>query len=261
MFLAYASPTGRAFLDRELYLPKEWAADPERRAEAGVPEEVTFHTKPELARVMLERAFAAQVAAAWVTGDEVYGNDGRFRRWLEGQHRPYVVAVARSHAVWAAMDGGAPRQVRVDALVATIPAEGWQRLEVGAGSKGPRLYDWACGQLPYLTEEGWAQWVLVRRSVAEPDALAFYRVFAPATTTITAMARVAGTRWVIEEGFERAKGEVGVDQYEVRKWDGWYRHITLCLLAHAFLEVTRAVGGGAGVDADGERGRRTASSR
>ena len=261
VFLAYASPTGRAFLDRELYLPKEWAADPERRAEAGVPEEVTFHTKPELARVMLERAFAAQVAAAWVTGDEVYGNDGRFRRWLEGQHRPYVVAVARSHAVWAAMDGGAPRQVRVDALVATIPAEGWQRLEVGAGSKGPRLYDWACGQLPYLTEEGWAQWVLVRRSVAEPDALAFYRVFAPATTTITAMARVAGTRWVIEEGFERAKGEVGVDQYEVRKWDGWYRHITLCLLAHAFLEVTRAVGGGAGVDADGERGRRTASSR
>jgi SRSO17 transposase len=263
VFLAYASATGRAFLDRELYLPKEWAADPERRVEAGVPEEVTFHTKPELARVMLERAFGAEVPAAWVTGDEVYGNDGRFRRWLEGQHRPYVVAVARSHAVWAAMDGGAPRQVRADDLVTTVPPDGWHRLEVGAGSKGPRVYDWACGRLPYETVAGadWTQWLLVRRSVSEPDEFAFYRVFAPATTTIAEMARVAGTRWVIEEGFERAKGEVGLDQYEVRKWDGWYRHITLCLLAHAFLEVTRAGANGAGADADGERGRWTVSSR
>ena len=262
VFLAYASPTGRAFLDRELYLPKEWAADPERRAEAGVPEEVPFRTKPGLARVMLERAFAATVPAAWVTADEVYGNDGQFRRWLEGQHRPYVLAVARSHMLWATLDG-APRQVRADELVADLPAEAWHRLEVGAGSKGPRVYDWACGRLPYETVAGadWTQWLLVRRSVSAPDELAFYRVFAPATTTVAEMTRVAGTRWIIEEGFERAKGEVGLDQYELRKWAGWYRHITLCLLAHAFLEVTRARANGAAAGADGERGPRTVSSR
>jgi SRSO17 transposase len=119
------------------------------------------------------------------------------------------------------------------------------------------VYDWACGRLPYETTEGWAQWLLVRRSVSEPDEVAFYRVFAPATTTLPEMARVAGTRWVIEEGFERAQGEVGLDQYEVRKWDGWYRHITLCLLAHAFLEVTRARANGTGAGADGEGGPQT----
>lgn len=236
VFLAYASGPGRAFLDRALYLPQAWIDDRERRQAAGVPDEVTFHTKPGLARRMLERAFAAGVPAAWVTGDEVYGNDGQLRRWLEGESRSYVLAVARSHMVW----GEGFVQRRVEVIVADLPSEAWHRIEVGAGSKGPRGYDWACGRLPYLTEAGWAQWLLVRRSLSDPDELAFYRVFAPADTSLAAMARVAGTRWSIEEGFERAKGEVGLDQYEVRKWDGWYRHITLCLLAHAFLEVTRA---------------------
>ncbi len=259
VFLAYVSPTGRAFLDRELYLPKEWAQDADRRSEAGVPEAVAFHTKPQLAQAMLERAFAA-VPAAWVTGDEVYGNDGQFRRWLEAQQRAYVLAVARSHPLWATR-GGVPQQVRADERIAELPSEAWHRLAVGAGSKGPRVYDWACGRLPYETAEGWAQWLLIRRSVTAPEELAFYRVFAPATTTVAAMAQVAGTRWIIEEGFERAKGEVGLDQYEVRKWDGWYRHITLCLLAHAFLEVTRATTNAAGATADGKGGRRTRSSR
>ena len=236
VFLAYASARGRAFLDRELYLPQVWVDDAARRRGAGIPEAVTFQTKPQLARRLLERALAAGVPAAWVTGDEVYGNDGGFRRWLEGEERAYVLAVARSHMVWGEGFG----QRRVEALVADLPVEAWHRIEVGAGSKGPRVYDWACGRLPYVTEEGWAQWLLVRRSVSDPDEFAFYRVFAPADTTLAEMARVAGTRWVIEEGFERAKGEVGLDQYEVRKWDGWYRHVTLCLLAHAFLEVTRA---------------------
>ena len=236
VFLADASARGRAFLDRELYLPQVWVDDAARRRGAGIPEAVTFQTKPQLARRLLERAFAAGVPAAWVTGDEVYGNDGGFRRWLEGEERAYVLAVARSHMVWGEGFG----QRRVEALVADLPVEAWHRIEVGAGSKGPRVYDWACGRLPYVTEEGWAQWLLVRRSVSDPDEFAFYRVFAPADTTLAEMARVAGTRWVIEEGFERAKGEVGLDQYEVRKWDGWYRHVTLCLLAHAFLEVTRA---------------------
>jgi len=236
VFLAYASRHGRAVLDRDLYLPQGWTSDPERRRAAGVPAVVSFQTKPQLARCMLARAFAAAVPAAWVTGDEVYGNDGQFRRWLEGEERAYVLAVARSHMVWA--DGIVQR--RVEALVADLPAEAWHRIAVGAGSKGPRVYDWACGRLPYVTEEGWGQWLLIRRSVSAPETLAFYRGFAPAATPLEEMARVAGTRWSIEEGFERAEGEVGLDQYEVRKWDAWYRHITRWLFAHAFLEVTRA---------------------
>jgi SRSO17 transposase len=235
VFLAYASPQRRAFLDRALYLPKAWTEDPGRRAAAGVPPEVSFATKGDLAQTLLERACAADVPAAWVTGDEIYGNDGGLRRWLEAEKRPYVLAVARSHAVW---HGGV--QVRVDALVEGISSEGWQRIDVGAGSKGPRLYDWACGRLPYLTVEGWAQWLLIRRSVTQPEELAFYRAFGREETTVADLARVAGMRWTIEEAFQRAKGEVGLDQYEVRRWAGWHRHITLCLLAHAFLEVTRA---------------------
>lgn len=239
VFLAYASPRGRAFLDRALYLPQAWAVDAERRAAAGVPDAVRFATKGELARGMLGRAFAADVPAAWVTGDEIYGNDGGLRRWLEADQRGYVLAVARSHPIW---DEGV--QVRAEALVATVPDGGWQRIAVGAGSKGPRVYDWAGARLPYLTAEGWTQWLLIRRSVREPSELAYYRAFAPEPTTIAELARVAGTRWVIEDGFQRAKGEVGLDQYQVRRWEGWHRHITLCLLAHAFLEVTRAAAKG-----------------
>jgi SRSO17 transposase len=234
VFLAYASARGHAFLDRALYLPKGWTEDAARRAEAGIPPEVGFATKGELAKTMLARVFAAEVPAAWVTGDEVYGNDGDLRRWLEEQARSYVLAVARSHPVW---HQGA--QVPVETLLATIPEAGWQRITVGAGSKGPRQYDWARGRLPYLTEAGWAQWLLIRRSVSDPAELAFYRAFGRDDATLEQLAQVAGTRWTIEEGFQRAK-ELGLDQYEVRRWAGWYRHITLCLLAHAFLEVTRA---------------------
>jgi SRSO17 transposase len=234
VFLGYASLYGHAMLDRALYLPKAWAEDARRREEAGVPPDVGFATKGELAKAMLARAFAAAVPAAWVTGDEVYGNDGALRRWLEREQRPYVLAVACSHPVW---DRG--RQVRVDALVAQIPEAAWQRLAVGAGSKGPRLYDWACARLPYDTAPSWAQWLLLRRSLSDPTELAFYRAFGLEETTVDELVRVAGTRWTIEASFQRAKA-IGLDQYEVRRWEGWYRHITLCLLAHAFLEVTRA---------------------
>jgi SRSO17 transposase len=235
VFLAYASPHGHAFLDRALYLPQAGAADAPRREAAGVPPAVGFATQPQRARAMVARALAAQVPAAWITDDEVYGNDGALRRWREAQQRPHVLAVACSHPVW---DGG--RQVRVDALVAQIPAEAWQRLDVGAGSKGPRLYDWACARLPYRTEAGWAPWLLLRRSLSDPTDLAFYRAFGREETTVADLARGAGTRWVIESCFEEAKGEVGLADYEVRRWDGWYRHVTLALLAHAVLAVTRA---------------------
>lgn len=172
--------------------------------------------------------------AAWVTGDEVYGNDGDLRRRLEQQQRPYVLAVARAHPVW---DNGV--QARADALVAGLPDDGWRRIDVGAGSKGPRVYDWAWGRLPYPTADGWAQWLLIRRSVSHPEELAFYRALGHDAITTEELARVAGTRGAIEEAFQRAKGEVGLDQYQVRRWEGWHRHITLCLLAHAFLETPR----------------------
>jgi SRSO17 transposase len=196
VFLAYASPRGHAFLDRALYLPKAWAEDAARRAGAGVPAAVGFATKGKLAQAMLARAFAAEVPAAWVTGDEIYGNDGDLRRWLEAQQRPYVLAVARSHPVW---HRGA--QGRVDALLAEIPEDGWQRIDVGAGSKGPRVYDWACARLPYWTEAGRAQWLLLRRSVSAPEEVAFYRAYGRAETTVADLARVAGLRWAIEEGW------------------------------------------------------------
>jgi SRSO17 transposase len=234
VFLGYASSQGRAFLDRELYLPQEWAQDPERRGEAGVPPAVSFATKPALAQQMLARAFAAGVPAAWVSGDEIYGDDGAFRHWLMAGNHPYVLAVSAHHPIWLA-----GRQERADRLIAALPAEAWAPLSAGTGSQGERLYDWACIQLPYESAVGTAHWLLARRSLSDPTALAYYRVFAPAATPVADMVRVAGLRWAIEASFEDAKGAVGLDHYEVRKWTAWYRHITLALLAHAYLEVTR----------------------
>jgi SRSO17 transposase len=235
VFLAYASERGRAFLDRELYLPEEWAADGGRRAEAGVPTTVGFATKGALAQMMLERAFAARVPAAWVAGDDVDGNAGQLRAWLEAEQRPYVLAVSCDHSV--GVDG---RRQRVDTAFAALPAAAWQRRSAGEGSQGPRRYDWAEIPLAAAGPTGLASWALARRSLSDPTELAYYRAFGPATTTLSTLARVAGARWAIEEGFERAKDLVGLDQYEVRRWQPWYRHMTLALLAHAYLEVTRA---------------------
>jgi SRSO17 transposase len=242
VFLAYASPRGHAFLDRKLYLPKEWSEEQERRAEAGVPEEVLFRTKPQLAQRMLARALAAGVPAKWVSGDEVYGGDRRLRLWLEEQEMPHVLAVKRNEPLWAATDRG-PAQVAAARLAEQIPADGWQRLSAGSGAKGPRLYDWAQVPIRPLREPGKGYWLLVRRSISKPEELAYYVCFGPAETSLEELVRVAGMRWAIEESFEEAKGEVGLDQYEVRRWVGWYRHITLVLLAHAFLAVSRAKAG------------------
>ena len=249
VFLGYASPRGRAFLDRDLYLPKEWADDPARRHEAGVPGEVTFATKPALARRMLERAFGAGVPAAWVTGDEIYGDATDLRNWLERGGHPYVFAVSCSHPVWR--DGS---QERADALVACLPQAAWGTLSCGAGSQGERWYDWAWVRLPYETASGMAQWLLARRKRSDPKELAYFRAFGPEATPLDDLVRVAGTRWAVEEGFEDAKGSVGLDQYEVRKWTAWYRHITLALLAHAYLAVTRGR-----VGEEGRGGQRTCS--
>ena len=238
VFLAYASANGRTLLDRELYLPQVWADDRERRREAGVPESVGFQTKGQLARQMLERAVTSEVPFAWFTGDEVYGSDRNLRRWLEREGVPHVLAIKRNEQLWALTEQG-PCQVRADRLASGVGESAWVRCSAGAGAKGPRVYDWALVEIRPLREPDKGHWLLTRRSIAKPDELAYYVCFGPAGTTLEELVRVAGTRWTIAECFEEAKGEVGLDQYEVRRWDGWYRHITLAMLAHACLAVVR----------------------
>jgi SRSO17 transposase len=245
VFLAYASAKGCAFLDRALYLPETWAEDAARRDEAGIPTAVGFASKPELARAMLTRAFAAGVPAAWVVGDTVYGGD-ELRSWPEAQGKAYVLAVPCTHLVWT--EG---RRAGAQVLAARLPVEAWGCLSAGEGSQGPRRYDWACLALPYAAADGMGHWLLLRRSRSEPTELAYYRVYAPAQTPVGAMVRAAGGRWAIEVAFEEAKGRVGLDHYEVRRYQAWHRHITLALLAHAWLVATRAV------MADGEKGAPT----
>ncbi len=240
VFLAYASPRGRAFLDRELYLHREWADDRERRREAGVPEDVAFATKPELARRMLARALDAGVPAAWVTGDEVYGGDRRLRGDLEARQQPYVLAVKRNEYVPVADRAGRGWPVAADEVAAGLGPDAWQYLSAGDGAKGPRVYDWVRVALVCPDPPGWAHWLLVRRSRTDRTELAYYVCAGPTDTALATLVRVAGARWAVEECLEAAKGEVGLDQYEVRRWLPWYRHVTLALLAHAYLAVLRA---------------------
>jgi SRSO17 transposase len=236
VFLLYASSQGAGFLDRELYLPEEWMVDRVRCREAGIPDEVGFATKGELAQRMLSRAFAAEVPAKWVVGDTVYGYD-EMRSWLENQRRNYVLAVPETHLIWIA---GQPQPVGL--VAALLPAEAWVVLSAGEGSQGPRLYEWAWLELPEEREAGSdrGSWLLIRRSLSDPSKRAYYRVSGPAGTTLAEAVRVAGSRWSIEQGLEEAKGEAGLDHYEVRTWTAWYRHMTLALLAHAVLVVMRA---------------------
>lgn len=235
VFLAYSSSKGTALIERELYLPNEWTADPERRSEAGIPEDVVFRTKPQLARAMLERAFGAGVQASWVVADEVYGRDRRLRMYLEAREQPFVLTVASNEVLWY----GGFAQVAAKKIAASLKAEAWQRLSAGEGEKGPRLYDWTRAPLFRMAEPEWEHWLLARRSIEDPTDVAYFVVFAPAGTPLEELVRVAGRRWTIETAFEAAKQEAGLDEYEVRSWGGWYRHITLSMLAHTFLVVTR----------------------
>jgi SRSO17 transposase len=245
VFLAYAAPAGRTFLDRELYLPKAWTEDRDRCAEAGVPVEAEFATKPELAMRMLSRALQARVPAGWVTGDEVYGQHYRLRAILEQHRMPYVLAVPVTQRVIAARAGRIVES-RADALALTVSPKAWKRISAGGGAKGPRVYHWARVAIRPLEDPGSGYWLLVRRSLSDPTDHAYYLCHGPADTPLRELVRVAGARWAIEESFQTAKGEVGLDQYQVRRWDGWYRHITLAMLAHAFLTITRAAAGAKG---------------
>jgi SRSO17 transposase len=236
VFLAYASVHGHALLDRALYLPQVWTDDRARCQNAGIPAEQRFATKPQLARHMLQRAFDARVPATWVTGDSVYGDDRRLRVWLEEQDHAYVMAVSGKEYVWRA-----GRQHQVKSVLAALGTEGWERLSAGDGTKGPRWYDWCWLPLAAPWQSDWRRWLLVRRSLRDPAELTAYVVFAPHATTLATVVQVAGSRWTIERSFEEAKGEVGLDHYEVRSWTGWYRHITLAMWAYALLTVLRAV--------------------
>jgi SRSO17 transposase len=240
VFLAYASSKGRAMIDRELYLPKSWTDDPERCRAARVPEQVELRTKPQLARLMLECALDAGVPATWVTADEVYGGSPALRGWLEDRGVWHVLAVKRTELLAAPdPDGRVGPQTSAEQRAAAVPAEQWVACSAGHGAKGRRLYDWARVELATPAIAGMARWLLVRCRRSDGE-LAFYTCYGPAATPLIGLVRVAGTRWAVEEGFEQAKGEVGLDHYEVRRWPGWYRHVTLALLAHAFLAVTRA---------------------
>lgn len=235
VFLAYVTDEGHTLVDRELYVPEGWFEEPERCRQAGIPQEVRFKTKPELAQVMIQRALGAGLRPAWVLGDEVYGRDGELRRFLESRSQRYVLAVASNTYAWRA-----EAQVTAGQVLEEVKTPEWTRVSAGAGTKGPRLYEWARVQLN-SPARGQARWFLFRRSLKDETDVAHFLVHAPATTSLEAMVEAAGKRWPIEECFESAKGEVGLDEYEVRKWRGWYRHMTLCLVAHAFLATARVM--------------------
>ena len=255
VFLAYASSKGHALIERELYLPKEWAEAPARRKAAGIPQQVAFATKPELARRMIARAIAADVPFAWVLGDEVYGSDRRLRIDLEQQECPFVLAIRSNEKLWSTLDDRTGQHAAA-ALAAALPQEAWQRLSAGAGAKGERFYDWARVRLIRLQQPPWEHWLLVRRHPSKPDNLAYYVVFGPADTTLATLARIAGRRWAIEECFEVAKQEVGLADYEIRSRHGWYRHITLAMLALACLAAMRVkLKAATAVTASGKKGQ------
>lgn len=235
VFLALTGSGGRALIDRELYLPKSWSEDALRRAEAAIPPEVEFSTKPRLAQKMLERAFESGFSPAWVLADEVYGSDSKFRRFLEERRQPYVLAVSSQQRLWVDF-----QQKRLDALAREIPAEHWFRMSAGDGSKGPRMYDWAAASFGMPVEGGLRKWVLFRRSIEKPEEYAYSMCLAPTDVTAQELMKAAGSRWSIECCFKTAKQETGLNEYEVRSWHGWYRHITLSMLALAFLSVVRS---------------------
>ncbi|SNS00193.1 SRSO17 transposase [Haloechinothrix alba] len=243
VFLAYATDAGRTLLDRELYLPQGWINDRGRCADAGIPDEVGFATKPDLAIGMLRRAHAAGVPAGWVTADEVYGQHFGLRSAVEELGMSYVLAVPCNQHVLAA-DPTLTGQYRADELITALPAQAWRTRSPDNGAKGQRRYAWARTRVRGINHPDSSYWLLARRSLSDPGDIAYYLCHAPARTTLAELVRVTGSQWAVEETFRTAKGETGLDQYQVRQWSGWYRHITLSMLAHAFLTVTRSKKGG-----------------
>jgi len=232
-FLAYRSPRGHALIDRELYLPQSWTGDRQRCRGAGIPDEVEFATKPQQAQAMIARALGAGVPCRWVTADEAYGQVKYLRVWLESRDMFHVLATRRDDDVIT--PAGARRAEQV---VAELPARSWRRLSVGAGSHGPRDYDWARVPIRIAWASGRGHWLLARRSLSTGE-IAYYICYGPRRATLSNLAWIAGCRWAVEECFQQAKGEAGLDQYQVRDYRAWYAHITLSMLAAAWLAGAR----------------------
>ncbi len=239
MFLACAGRRGHTLIDRRVYLPESWTSDRERCRQAGVPDEVEFVTRSQLADDMITAAVHAQVPARWVAADEAYGNNTALRARLREQGLGYVLAVSRDHLV--PLEGGKTRQ-RADRIAADLPATAWSRRSAGAGSKGPRFYDWAwlhdvCTDND--PDDGGHHSLLIRRNTTTGE-LAFYRCWPPRPATLAQLVRVAGIRWTVEESFQAAKSQVGLDQHQVRRWQSWHRFTTLALAALAILAICTA---------------------
>ena len=238
VFLSYASRWGHTLIDRRLYLPQAWAEDRERRAKSAVPEDVTFMTKPEIARELIARALDAGIACAFVLGDALYGSDRRLRRMLEARKQPYVLAIRSNETL--RVGGESLELTTAETLGDELPPDDWHCHAAGEGAKRPRLYDWARVRLLWSSDPQWRHWLLIRRGRKKPDELAYYIVFATAETTLAELAAVAGLRWTVETCFETAKDELGLDHCEARSWHAWHRHMSLVMAAAAFLAKLRA---------------------
>jgi SRSO17 transposase len=234
VFLAYVTSRGHTLIDRELYLPLCWCEDADRRCAAHIPESIHFQTKPELATQMIERACQAHVPICWVVADTVYGGNFELRAWLEAHHYHYVLAVACTEPV--TFQTSERRQREEAAFVEPWIADQilWHRLSMSEGTKGPRLFDWAAIPILQQGQDDGCHFLLLRKNLADPTDQQYYLVFAQPGTTLTEMVVAIGCRWHIEEDYENAK-DMGLDHYEVRSFIGWYRHVTLVMLAHAFL--------------------------
>jgi SRSO17 transposase len=244
VFAAYVSDKGGAFIDRQLYLPKEWINSPRRRAAAQVPDAVRFATKPQIAAQMIERAMAAGVPFDWVATDTIYGV-GAIEMQLRRAGKGYVLG---AHATDQFNSWGDKPEVAgtAEKIARALPPEAWRRLSAGDGTKGPRPYDWAYLELADLAADEynedltglWTRGLLIRRSLSDQD-LAFFSTWCPAGTPIDTLVRVEGHRWAIEDAFETAKTELGLTHNETRSWHGWHRHVSLVMLALAMMAVVR----------------------
>lgn len=235
VFCAYASRYGQTLIDRQLYLPKAWAEGTERRARAGVPDDITFTTKPAIAREMIVKALDSGLQCAFVLADSVYGSDYTLRRMLEERGQPYVLAVrSNQHLRFLEADWGLI-QTDPATIAAELPKKAWTALSAGEGAKGPRLYHWARVSLGWTTPEGFERWLLMRRSLRNRDDIAYYFAFVREGTSLADMAGAAGLRWTIEECFLRTKDDLGLDHCEARSWHGWHRHMALVMAAALFL--------------------------
>ena len=234
VFLSYITTRGHTLIDRELYVPQDWLDDHMRCQEAGIPDTIPFRTKPDLALQMLERLHQARVPVAWVVADSVYGSHQDLRTWLETHRYPYVGAVTCDEPVVLQTPAGVRRVEVRDVSALLLNDASWQRLSLSEGSKGPRLFDWACVPLLHHgRDDGWHS-LLIRRTLDATPELVYYLVFAPPATSLHAKVTALGGRWRIEEDFANGK-DLGLDHYELRSFVGWYRYITLVMLALAFL--------------------------